>query len=697
MFKTTDYNNNCTDINEKHITPQEYNLETGGNNNNIAQWSIGKNEVARKISEIDFINIGTISSIIIQPGVTAVIYVDGKELLQLNSGIYRFASDTVVTRTIESTITENNGNESKGITGWLKTKLKSLVKLFLGRKNNEENNIGERERVVTQVISKVNEKSLIAVYLKRDINFPILFGSEETSDGDVKFAPLKIRTRLLDAEIGVHMFAKIVDFQTFISGYLASDKSVTTSDIEKNLSVYVHNVLQEELRYEEINDFGISDEAKSRICNRMQTIVQYAPGIELVRVAEISCSNEAISRFRSLSQELYCNEKELDFLHRTNEFKNRLARENNAVAVTNARNDAELDSVLRGINRDKLLNEEEFEAFKDALKLKRLNRGTDFALQAIRTKEKLKSAELESKTSLIMKEMESQARISEMVYAKELRDIRFQREKKREELNIKREEDIYLDERERHRQEIQKRQLDMAMGIRERMSQFEHENMDRNFAREQNALDKQHAREQDSLDRSHMRNMEIMAHEREMRKDSYSHEEIMSNIRKNYTEGQLMAEKIDSMDAAAQVEFAKSLGSRKNDEIAEAKMEMYDNYMKRIAEDRDRMYEFAKEAMRMNVAAAGVQVSNIEAMRDKYRDDAERYREDAYYQQNRTDRNMDRALDYTTRVTTAGSTQDIQDSVSPADNSLGKIYCPYCNTENDSENVVCSECGYNLK
>ena len=80
---------------EKKYILEEHHLETN-ENNHIAQWNIGKSEIARRISEIDFVNIGTISSILIQPGVTAVIYIDGKEILQLNSGIYRFAPDTVV-------------------------------------------------------------------------------------------------------------------------------------------------------------------------------------------------------------------------------------------------------------------------------------------------------------------------------------------------------------------------------------------------------------------------------------------------------------------------------------------------------------------------------------------------------------------------------------------------------------------------
>ena len=255
----------------------------------------------------------------------------------------------------------------------------------------------------------------------------------------------------------------------------------------------------------------------------------------------------------------------------------------------------------------------------------------------------------------------------------------------------------YVDERESHSLDVKKRQIDMAMEIRERMMRQEHENKDRDYAREQDALDKEHAREQDSLNRSHMRNMEIMAQSREIKKDSYLHEENMANIRKGYSEGQIMAEQLSSLDAGAQMEFAKSLSSKKEEELAKAKQQMMDDYMKMMVSDRDKMLDFARDAMKMNVAAAGAQISNAETLRDKYKEDADRYREDAYHQQSRVDQNQDKALDYTTRVTTADVNVENNSNKGFVGNSKNVIYCPYCNSENDPENNVCGECGYRLK
>lgn len=704
-----DFNNKNTILTEQSIL-DEYHLELGANMHSVAQWSIGQNEIARRISEIDFVNIGTISSIIIQPGVTAVIYIDGKEVLQLDSGVYKFISDEEVAQAInQSQAINNNNTESKGKFGWIKAKLKSLIKLFCSKKSNgHSNDTINRKPNIPEILSKLNEKSLIAIYLKRDINFPAVFGTMETSGGKSTFVPMNIKTKMFDAQIGVHLFLRINDFHSFIGAYLADRKFVTTTDIQNDLSIYVFNVLQEELKHEEINDFGISENAKNRIYLKLQEIARFAPGVEFVRLAEISCSNEAIDRFRKLSQELYCNEKELDFLHRTNEFKNRLARENNAVAIANAKNDLELDNTLRAINRDKLLSDEEFDAFKDALKIKKLGREANLAASAIKTREEIKQTDNEAKTLTILKEFENQERISEMVYTKMLRELQFQKEKQREErelrreekraeIDLRRDEDEYSDEREKHRLDTQRHQVYMAMEIRERMARQEHYNKDRDYAREQNALSREHQRE-----------LEKVAQKREVQKDYYTHTEMMANIRKEYTAEQMIAENLASLDTNAQVEFTKSFSSKKEEEIAKIKQQMFDDYMKSAREEREMMYqksiqdknslfEFAKEAMRMTAAAAGAKVANAEALSNKYQTDAERYREDAQYQQSRIDQTQDKALDFTTRVAVAQIRTEKEQAPIHSVKKNEIIYCPYCNTQNDAKNTVCDECGYNLK
>lgn len=50
-------------------------------------------------------------------------------------------------------------------------------------------------------------------------------------------------------------------------------------------------------------------------------------GIVLEKIVEITASNQDLERLRELSRELYLSDQELDYLHRTNDFKNRLNTE----------------------------------------------------------------------------------------------------------------------------------------------------------------------------------------------------------------------------------------------------------------------------------------------------------------------------------------------------------------------------------
>ena len=88
---------------------------------------------------------------------------------------------------------------------------------------------------------------------------------------------------------------------------------------------------------------------------------------------QLKLFTEDIERFRALSRELYLSESELDYLIRTNEFKNRLSDAQNAQLLGEASSGLEFDKRLDEINKDRLLHEEEIEKFKSLLKNERTN------------------------------------------------------------------------------------------------------------------------------------------------------------------------------------------------------------------------------------------------------------------------------------------------------------------------------------
>lgn len=385
---------------------------------NKAIWQIEKGEIARQISESEFATLDHVSGLIVHDGTTAIIYIDGKKICQLNGGVYDFVKQEDIDKVLEqreikSIFSAKRWREGSlrgtAISGW-----RWLVRAVLGAK------VGERVSgsftanldTIDQVIQSQNANSVISVYLKVDQNFPLIFGTK--MDDSASFVPIPIKTKYLDADLGVTLFAQISDFDTFIKYHFINNTSVTTYDIYKELEIYVQNILQDELKDEEIDAYGISPDARDRILVRIKALDTVLHGVQIVSVPNITCSNSDFERFRHLAKELYCSEKELDFLKRTNEFKNRLVCVENEQKIWEAKNDLEIKRILAEINRDnklhqveedlfydlvsrqrkirlaqnameeskalndieqtKLLNTEEFEAFKQAIKFKEFDR-----------------------------------------------------------------------------------------------------------------------------------------------------------------------------------------------------------------------------------------------------------------------------------------------------------------------------------
>ena len=90
-------------------------------------------------------------------------------------------------------------------------------------------------------------------------------------------------------------------------------------------------------------------------------------GIGISNVLDITTENEAFERFRAIEEKLFCTDKEIDYLTRTNEFKNRLQSVENQQKVSEAKTEIDLRKELDQINNDQLIHEDEMEAFVQLL------------------------------------------------------------------------------------------------------------------------------------------------------------------------------------------------------------------------------------------------------------------------------------------------------------------------------------------
>ena len=128
---------------------------------NKAIWEIAKGEIARHISERDFENLENLSGIIIQDGVTAVIQINGKELAQINGGLYEFVNDAEVSNLMQQRVTDWKSLRGLVVGGW-----RSLIKFICGQKVGGQEPFDRREHTIDEVIGYLRQNAIISVYLK---------------------------------------------------------------------------------------------------------------------------------------------------------------------------------------------------------------------------------------------------------------------------------------------------------------------------------------------------------------------------------------------------------------------------------------------------------------------------------------------------------------------------------------------------
>ena len=106
------------------------------------------------------------------------------------------------------------------------------------------------------------------------------------------------------------------------------------------------------------------NELKAHLLHNFPNVLH---GLLVIDVLDITTSNKELARFRQVEEELYCDERDLDYLHRTNEFRNRLASEENDQQIRAARSEQDLRYRLDEINKDNLIHEDEMEQFVSLL------------------------------------------------------------------------------------------------------------------------------------------------------------------------------------------------------------------------------------------------------------------------------------------------------------------------------------------
>ena len=331
---------------------------------NKAIWKLQQGELARHIAPDKWQYVAEhLSGIVIEEGTSAIIYVDGQEVAQLGSGMYVFDDKHAEAAEIEA---QNRENEHKGFLSRLRD---NLYRFFTGHKREESTSErNARRRRVQDIMARLKKDTIIDVYLKSDRIFPAIFGQQHLADSADGYQPYEMQSRHLDVKVGVSMQMQIGDFKEFITNFMAGYKTVRISDVVKSLDGAVYSILKFRLRDVEISERGLDEYTFNAIKSHLMTnLPNLLHGVNIVDILDIATTNEQLARFRQVEEQLYCTEREYSFLQRTNEFRNRIAAEENDQKIREASSEQELRNRLDELNKDKLLHEDEMEQFVSLL------------------------------------------------------------------------------------------------------------------------------------------------------------------------------------------------------------------------------------------------------------------------------------------------------------------------------------------
>lgn len=640
-------------------------------------WNIQKGEVACRVNESEFVSYDSAQGLIVNDGTTAYIKANGKVLAEIHGGIYDFVDPDELERILES--------RRGGAAGALAGGGRFLINALLGRRVKDKfdkSGDPERQRSLDAVIESMKRHEAFSLTLKLDKSFSLVFGSG-TAEEMAEFKPMTVRTKLLDLQMGLRAIFRISDFDRFAEYFLTDERVATTLKIAGMLQPTIQNAVQAVMQDREVEGTSIPADVVELITAKIVAAGDQFYGLTLERVAEVAASNEDLERLRSLSRELYLSEQELDFLRRTNDFRNRLATETNGQAIADARSDLQLYQGLQEVNKDRLLADDELDKFYTVLSREKRIRDAqsedevEAALSDIEKTGLLREEDVENLRIDIAERRYQRGQVIKLMQLKD--EIEFEKvrtagegqiavETMRQGLELqeltlahRRREDEYSDDRRAKEREQMRadREVELELDDAEMNAQIERLRKVKEINREDKKMDLDHEREMERLKQEAL------------------------DKKARMTAEQLMAVAAgENLDSQAAVKFAESFSAGKNVEQVQQAAEA------RIADSQrheDRMLEMMREMKEMATTMTGHIVQNKDEERDRYRERMER-------QEERVDKTQDSALEYATR-----NNQQAAPKPQPqAPQSVGRV-CPDCSTVAAQGVRFCAHCGRDLK
>lgn len=610
-------------------------------------WTIAPGQIARNISVQEFTEMSNADGVYVQEGVTAVLFIDGVQVSEMKGGVYTFSTENIRKNAqIDKAEEDAECRAKEGLIQKLGRIGRSVANFIY----HSHDDILKERRIshesIQEHVRRITSSSIVSVVLKRDgvVTFTMGIRPVASEDGSsaMEFTPFKIRTQSLTVDVAVAVEARIYDFREFRTTYLMDRNSYSVNDIRVALNTFMRTTLQRAMQGYTADGGLLPQELMSTISYDLMTQSrELLHGIAISNVLDITTENEAFERFQAIEEKLLCTDKEIDYLSRTNEFKNRLQSVENQQKVSEAKTELDLRKELDKINNDQLIHEDEMESFVQLLQSQKRIREAETENEELAVLLRLKgnrlvsedeldalensirdkkfdreqvSAEFQlraaNRTEIARTQLDLQLLKSGLLAEAELTDIRFEELRKSQarqfqleeaeqehDLTSARRQDEYTDSR-------REKDADFSDARREKDFDFEQRQKEAEYARThreaQDNLDIEKQRSQNELELLRQKaeiarqNMQAMQqHEQDMAEKIHQEEMARIAAQQSMSAEQLMATGMSSLDAEAQKAFAESFAAGKN---GEKEREMYERMLQMQA-DSNSSNQSQQEAM----------------------------------------------------------------------------------------------------